>query len=205
MQLRISRRFDTRDTYTFFLLPDSNRYGLGDAAARRRGERRGGVRPQPGDRTARPVQPALSPRPASARQAGWEVCSTAATAHGPASRGGGHIYVYLRPRLDDRANGTEATVCGITLCGGSAWPAGFAHAARAANPQGHQRFLHCRKRHCCARRAQQAEPPPVVRSQRVASGCAHGLPSRDSAVETCGLRHAPIRAACGAGVSRVAA
>jgi len=34
------------------------------------------------------------------------------------------------PQSSARTNGPGARVCGSALCGGSAWPAGFAHAAR---------------------------------------------------------------------------
>ena len=34
------------------------------------------------------------------------------------------------PQSGARTNGPVARVCGSALCGGSAWPAGFAHAAR---------------------------------------------------------------------------
>ncbi len=46
------------------------------------------------------------------------------------------------PQSGARTNGPGARVCGSALCGGSAWPAGFA-TRRVANPQGHQRFMAC--------------------------------------------------------------
>jgi len=45
----------------------------------------------------------------------------------------------------------------------------------------------------------------VVQPQRVSSGCARGMPSRDRAVAARDLCHAPKRAACGTVVARVAA
>ncbi len=97
-----------------------------------------------------------------------------------------------------------ATVCGITLCGGSAWPAGFAHAARAANPRATS--ASCTAGSATAVRVAHSRPSRRLWCDRSVrrSGCAHGLPRRDSAVEARGLRHAPIRAACGTVVSRVA-
>ena len=62
-------------------------------------------------------------------------------------------------------------------------------------------------RHCCARRAQQAEPPPIAQVQRMAirhAAAACGLPKRECVVEACGVRGGVMRVTYGTVISRVA-
>ncbi len=101
-------------------------------------------------------------------------------------------HAYLRLRFGDLTHGPVVTVRGDMLCGGSAWPCGFAHAVRGKSA-GHQRLMDLS---CAATQVQEApllcamrkagRAAPVVRSQSVSSGCVRGMPSRDRAVEACG-------------------
>ena len=86
-------------------------------------------------------------------------------------RGGGEVSRSAAARrgpLDLRTQSVQQ-ICRATS---ASWPAVAAQ-------------LRSMKRHCCARRAQQAEPPPVAQPQRVA------------------IRRAPMRAACGTVPSQV--
>jgi hypothetical protein len=116
---------------------------------------------------------------------------------------------------------------GITLCGGSAWPAGFAHAERAANLQGHQRFMACSCRAtavheapllCASRTAGRAAPcgataaygdgrvfsAPGMWHGAVSGGCVRrGGVCPVARPQRVAIRHASRRVACGTVPSQV--
>ncbi len=68
------------------------------------------------------------------QQAAVCACRCAAM-HGGADRPVAAGGTALWPRSGDCTNGPAARVCGSAFCGGSAWPAGFAHAARGKSAE----------------------------------------------------------------------
>ena len=131
----------------------------------------------------------------------------------------------LWPHLGGRANGTRCGR-GDVSCSAAArrGPLDLPHAVRAqirratsASCPAVARQLQDMKRHCCARCAQQAEPPPVVLPQRAACGCACGDAETGHAADACGggrvfaapgLWHGAVSGSCvgrGGGVHAVAA